>query len=620
MRLDLARAAAALALSFVSLLPALAQTNAPPSVDEVMSLKARRADDGSIELAFAVAPGVYLYRDKIAATSGGQPIRVETPTGKTKDDPTFGAVEIYDHDVAARVDPRGVDPTKPLDVTYQGCAARGVCYPPVTGRIDLAQIAAPGSTAAASPLDEVDRANIEAQVADWAATGGFDAAPPERTSSTSTSTPDLTAGLAPDLDGSLALVLATFFGLGLLLCLTPCVYPMIPILVGVLARAGETLSAKRGFALSGAYALAMAAAYATLGVAAAWSGQNLQTALQTPAALTIAAVIFAVLALSMFGVLQLQAPGAVASRLSAVAARARGSVLGAAALGFVSALIVGPCVTPPLAAALVYVAQTGDMARGSAALFAMGLGMGAPLVAVGLFGARILPKSGPWLVTVKQGFGVVFLAIALMLVGRVAPPAVTLAFWAAFAIGLGVFLGALDALGRRAGPARRLAKAAGLLALVYGVALVVGVASGADDPSRPLGRLAAAPRAPKAAGSEITVADVSALKAALLAAQAAGRPSLVTFTATWCSTCAENERLMADDEELQDRLNAFAAIKVDVTRNDERSRDAMKALGVVGPPTMIVFGRQGAEIPRQRTTGAVDVDRLNEALRHAAET
>lgn len=606
--LRFASAAAAVLLCLSASMTAFAQSAAPLPAQDAMSLKASRADDGSIVLSWTVAPGVYLYRDKIAAKSGSQPAAVDTPPGKVKDDPTFGSVEIYDADFVGKVDGRGVEPTKPLEVTYQGCDESGVCYPPITQEIDLARIAQPGGKVAAK--EKAGDADLQDHVAD------------EKTSETASGPSDAASSppvaLAPDLDGSFAFVLVTFFGLGLLLALTPCVYPMIPILVGVLARSGETLSPRRGLALSASYVFAMAAAYGALGVAAAWSGQNLQIALQTPAALTLSSLVFVVLALSMFGIFQLQAPAAIASRFSGLTSRARGSALGAASLGFVSALIVGPCVTPPLAAALVYVAQTGDVVRGSSALFMMGLGMGAPLVAVGVFGARILPKSGRWLEMVKHGFGVVFLAIAIMLIGRIAPPAATLALWALFAIGLGVFLGAFDATGRRSGAAGRLSKAAGVAAVVYGAALIVGVASGGDNALRPLSRIvAAAPAAPPSGSPETTVASAEALDAALTAARKAGRPSLVAFTADWCSICAENEKTIGGSQKLQTRLQDFSVIKVDVTQNDAKSRTIMSKLRIFGPPTALFYDRKGAELTALRSSGAVDVADFDRRLTQA---
>jgi thiol:disulfide interchange protein DsbD len=584
----------------------LAQSPEPAPAEEAMALKASRAADGAIDLAWVIAPGVYLYRDKIAAASGGRPVPVGTPPAKRKDDPTFGPAEIYDATFSAKVEARHVDPSAPLDVSYQGCAARGVCYPPITKRLNLADIPETGAETSA----DFGRAD--------AAVGHQDRVADKP--SASPTVPSSSTSLAPDLEGDIAIVLATFFGLGLLLALTPCVYPMIPILVGVLARSGEALSPRRGLALSLSYVLAMATAYGALGVVAAWSGQNLQTALQTPVALTLASIVFVVLALSMFGLVQLQAPSAIASRVAPLTSRARGSAFGAAALGFVSALIVGPCVTPPLAAALVYVAQTGDVVRGSAALFALGLGMGAPLVAVGVFGARILPKSGRWLEGIKHGFGVVFLGIAILLIGRVAPPAATLALWALFAIGIGVFLGALDASGPDGSVWRRLSKAAGVAAIFYGAALVAGAASGADDALRPLSRLAMAPAPSEARTPEATVDSAAGLAAALQAARASGRPSLVMFTASWCVACAENETAMSASGTLQERLRDFSVIKVDVTGNDAKAKTVMKDHRVFGPPTILFYDRRGAELSNLRSSGAVNLPQFEEKLRQTQAT
>ncbi len=596
--------AAAMALSIITSTAAYGAVDAPPPAEEAISLTASRASDGTLKLSWTLAPGVYLYRDKIAATSGGRPVPVDTPSPKSKDDPTFGVVEIYDASFTGLIRDRFVDASFPLEVTYQGCAERGICYPPVTQQLNLAEIEQPGAptflTSRPAPAAAADRAAVESSP------------------SSRIATPSSTLGIGSDLRGDLTIVLATFFGLGLLLALTPCVYPMIPILVGVLARSGEALSPRRGLALSLAYVMAMASAYAALGVAAAWTGQNLQTTLQTPAALTVASLVFVGLALSMFDVFQLQAPSAIASRIAPFGSRARGSVLGAASLGFVSALIVGPCVTPPLAAALVYVAQTGEVARGSSALFALGLGMGAPLVAVGVFGAKILPKSGGWLTGIKHGFGVVFLGVAIALVGRVAPPALTLTLWALLAIGLGVFHGAFDAVGGDAAAGRRLSKTAGVAAVVYGATLVVGAASGADDALRPLSRLAVARAQSEIRPSGVTVDNAEGLAAALKEARASGRPSLVLFTADWCAACAENEAAMEASGAVQARLQDFAVVRVDVTDNDPDAKAVMKDQRVVGPPTALLYDRMGAELPGLRSIGAIDLEVFQENLRRAS--
>jgi thiol:disulfide interchange protein DsbD len=414
--------------------PVSAQSGNPPPADQVFSLTASRSTEGGLQLDWRIASGDYLYRDKIAAkTAAGESVAITTPPGQIKDDPTFGTTEIYhDHvqaDIAATDLPAGQ-----VVVIYQGCAERGICYPPVRKRIDLAAMTVTNG-AAADPLQD-----IEAAVPDQSPVGS-----PANVSASG----DGISATTRLLGGHVLAMLAAFFGFGLLLSFTPCVFPMIPILSGLLARSGEHLSAKRGFVLSAAYVLAMALAYAALGVAAAWSGQNLQIALQTPLALGAISLVFVALALSMFGLYDLQLPARWIGRLSGGAAGNRGSIGGAALLGFGSAMIVGPCVTPPLAAALLYVAQAGDLARGASALFALGLGMGVPLLAFGTFGAGLLPKSGPWLVRIKHVFGFVFIGMAVWMLSRVVPEWLTVELWGACLIGLGSYLGAASVFSKR---------------------------------------------------------------------------------------------------------------------------------------------------------------------------
>jgi thiol:disulfide interchange protein DsbD len=393
---------------------------------------------------------------------------------------------------------------------------------------------------------------------------------------------------------------------GVLLAFTPCVFPMYPILAGAIARQGDSVTAVRGFNLSLAYVLAMATAFGLLGVVAAWSGQNLQMALQSPLAIGAVSILFVILALSMFGLFELQLPSAWVNAIGRIGQGDRGSLASAALLGFTSALIVGPCVTAPLAGALIYIAQTGDVALGAASLFALGLGKGIPLIAFGTLGPKALPKAGAWMTSVRQAFGFVFVATAIWMVSRLIPAEAALALWALFAIGLAVWLGAFDSLGPDAPGRRRTAKAAGIAAALYGIVLAVGAASGANDPFRPLSNLTANTRG--GAGSAQALAFRNAATPAELRTGLAagnGKPSLLYVTADWCITCAVIDRSILSDPAVQSTLARFNLIKLDVSANTPDQRQIMQSLQVVGPPTMIFVGPEGQEATGTRLVGDV---------------
>lgn len=553
--------------------------NAPLQPEKAFALTATPLPDGGLSLEWQIADGYYLYREFLAAaTPEGNALVLETPPGITKDDPNFGRSEIYHGAVTARLGAL----SGTVNVTWQGCQEDGLCYPPIaravtqTGEI-LAEAAAGPDTSAADANGLTLSSDGDGMVAGLATRGGP------------------------------LLVLASFLGFGLLLAFTPCVFPMFPILAGMLARQGESLTPRRGALLSGSYVLAMASAFGLLGMVAAWSGQNLQLALQSPLALGIVTAIFVLLALSMFGLFELQLPAVMTTRISRIGAGRRGSVGGAAALGFTSALIVGPCVTAPLAGGLLYIAQTGDVALGAGALFALGLGQGIPLFIAGTFGAKVLPCAGAWMEGAKRVFGFLFLGMAIWLGARLVPGPMELALWAILLIGAAVFLGAFDRLDADAKAARRAAKTAGLVAGLGGAILAVGAAMGADDPLRPLARLGQE-AAQGASDLDFVRTDSEANLTAAL--NAATGPVMVYVTADWCVTCRTIKRRVLPDAGVKAALGPLTLIKADVTDTGPEGRALLARLGAVGPPTVVFLDAQRAEIAGTRLVGDVTVETL----------
>lgn len=548
-------------------------TRLPAPKGEMFSLAATRPSDGTLALTWRAAPGNYLYRQSLTASLDGRARDLSLPPGETKDDPNFGRVEIYHGTVVGHLD--GLPTAGKLVLGYQGCAEQGICYPPVRESLDLATLEL--SPVALGLGGEADEPVAEA------------------------SSPPAEDGATSVLSGYLLPMAAAFLGFGLLLSLTPCVFPMIPILAAVLAGAGTRLTPGRGLTLSASYVLAMACAYGAVGLAAGWSGADLQALLQTPLALSLAAAVFAALALAMFGAFEMALPAALAERLAQMGRG--GSIGGAAVLGFGSALIVGPCVTPPLAAALLYAVRSGQALRGAVALFCLGLGMGLPLMAVGLFGPRILPRSGAWLAGIRRAFGWVFLGVAALLLGRVLPPPAALALWGGLAILFAAFIGGFDRIDSATGWPQRLAKGSGLIAAVCGVALLLGAASGSCDPTRPLAFLGAsffpamAPPSGKA-----PVSSSAAFDAAFATAARQGRPVLVSFTAGWCTTCRSNEATLREPG-IARRLAALPVLTADITAQTPAVRALMARFSVVGPPTLFLLDPQGHEIPGSRMIG-----------------
>lgn len=568
-------------------LPVTAQEFLDPLV--AFKPEARVLDDKTVEVRYSIAKGYYLYRDKFRFAAEGATLGTPVfPAGKQKHDDNFGDVEVYYKSVAIRL-PLSANQSGPitLQVTAQGCADAGVCYPPQEQKLSVT-LPAPGSAPAAGP----DAAGDES---------GY------------------IAGLLQNAGFWLAV--STFFGFGLLLALTPCVFPMIPILSGIIVGQGHHVSRSKSFLLSLAYVLGMAVTYAALGVAAGLTGTLLSAALQNPWVLGAFAAVFVVLSFSMFGFYELQLPSFLQSKLSEEASHLHGGHLAAVfAMGALSAVIVGPCVAAPLAGALLYIGQSGDAVLGGAALFAMALGMGVPLLLVGLSATTLLPRSGPWMEAVKKAFGVILLGTALWLVSPVLPAALVMAGWALLLIVPAVFMHALDPLPATAKGWQRFWKGIGIVMLLAGAALVVGLAAGSRDPLQPLKGVVAA-NAAAGGGAEapalpfVRVKSVADLEARV---KAAGKPVMLDFYADWCVSCKEMERFTFADPKVRAKLAGFTLLQADVTANSEDDKALLQRFKLFGPPGIIFFDAAGQEIAGLRVVGFQEATPFLQVLQRVA--
>ena len=586
----------------------------PP--EQAFRFAARQIDAHAIEVRFDVADGYYLYRDRFAFAAQpagvklGQP---QFPPGKVKFDENFGKeMETYHDGVTIRVPVESApEGGWTLVVTSQGCADKGLCYPPMEHAFQVGGSALDGLLGKAArseaPTARAPGADAPAASAGARLDGGDDG--------------DRIAGALASRN--LPLIAALFFGLGLLLTFTPCVLPMVPILSSIVV--GEHVTRGRALAVSLAYVLGMAVVYTAVGVAAGLLGEGLSAALQNPWVLGAFAVLMVALALSMFGLYELQLPQRWQTRLTASSNRRQGGqVAGAAAMGAISALIVGPCVTAPLAGALAYIAQTGDAFTGGGALFAMALGMGVPLVLVGVGAGNLLPRAGRWMEVTKRFFGFLLLGVAIWMVSPVLPAWLLMAAWAALLLVAAVFLGAFDQLGSEPHGLARLGKGLGLLAALAGAILLVGLASGGRDPLQPLSHLAAVRGAgaavPGGAGhAEVRferVASVTELETRVAQASAAGKPVLLDFYADWCVSCKEMERLTFSDTAVRSRLSGLVLLQADVTRNNADDKALLKRFGLFGPPGIILFGADGSERP-VRVIGYQSAERFLDSLQRA---
>ena len=552
---------------------------------------AQAIDAGTIEVRYRIADGYYMYRDKFKFAVEPASVKLGTaqfPKGDVHNDEFFGKVETYRKEVRVRLPltrDAGADKLT-LAVTSQGCADAGVCYVPQvqTAAIELAAFTSVAEAARAPDAPGVigDEARFERLLA----------------------------------SGSLWLIAAAFFGAGVLLTFTPCVLPMIPILSGIIVGEGRNATRTRAFTLSSAYVLGMSVTYTAIGIGAALSCSLLSAALQNPWVLSAFALVFVLLSLSMFGFYELQLPSGFHAKITETSSRLKGGHLGAVVLmGIFSAAIVSPCVAAPLAGALLYISQTRDVMLGGTALFAMSIGMGVPLILVGVFEGAFLPKSGHWMRSVKHFFGVLLLAVAIWIVSPVLPAAAQMLAWAALLVGSAMVLRAIDPLPPEAGTAARLWKGAGFLALLAGAALAIGALSGSRDVLRPLAGLAAGG---ERGAQEVRFARVRNLAELEAKLPAAGKPVMLDFYADWCVSCKEMEAFTFTDARVKAKMEQMLLLQADVTANSSEDKALLKRFSLFGPPGIIFFDRQGKEIPGLRVIGYQTADVFLAALNRAA--
>ncbi len=600
MKITMHRLLLLLALVASLLTPILSHAN-PIAPEKAFAMRAQALDAQTVEVVFEIARDYYLYGDKFrfeaepASLSFGPP---EKPIGKTHKDDFFGEVETHRGELRVLLPvqaPQGVSRFE-LFATVQGCWDGGVCYPPITQQAAI-DLAAPPKKTGGGFLDSV-------------LGGGPDRAGPAESAASTASAPSADAAVSGDETGDIArmlsgasvpIILLSFFGFGLLLAFTPCTFPMIPILSGIIVGQGHKVTHLRAFVLSLAYVLGMAVTYALAGVAAGLSGTMLSAALQNVWVLSVFALVFVLLSLSMFGFYELQLPAALQSRLASTASHEKGgSLWGVTVMGVLSALIVGPCVAAPLAGALLYIAQTGDAVLGGWALFVMALGMGAPLLAVGVASRSLLPKAGPWMEGVKRAFGVMLLAVALWMITPVIPALAMMLGWAALLLFSAIFLHALDPLPPQARGWQRFWKGVGVILLLAGAVILVGALAGSRDPLQPLSVLRAQAAAPVSVPQFETVNSIAELDARLAQTD---RPVMLDFYADWCVSCKEMERFTFSDAGVAERMGRMLLLKADVTANTADHQALLKRFGLFGPPGIIFFDAAGQEHAGLRVVG-----------------
>ena len=545
-------------------------------------------DTGALKVTWEIAPGYYLYREKIrlelSSLAGSRLGDYTIPKGTAIHDEAFGQVEIFHEQLSFELPvlrTQATAQTVTLLANFQGCADRGVCYPPMSQKIDLKLPAAPINNAIITPkLSEQDQ---------------------------------IVSSLKQE---SLAMTLLSFFGFGLLLSFTPCIFPMIPILSGIIVGHGNHITTSRAFLLSLSYVIASALTYTGFGILAALFGSNLQATFQQPWIIGLFSSLFVLLSLSMFGFYELEIPNSLKTKLHNSSVRHRdGSLWGAAIMGALSSLIVGPCVAAPLAGALIYIGQTGNAVLGGSALFAMGMGMGMPLLLLGASAGKLLPKAGSWLYATKAVFGVIMLAVAVWMLSRILPATIIMLLWSMLLIMPAIYLKAIDPLPEQCSGLQKLWKGIGLMMLTYGLLLLIGFSMGNYNPLKPLQGLGIKKAQALEQGLNFKrVASLAALETEIQQASAKHQSVMLDFYADWCISCKEMEAYTFTDAKVKQALADVVLLQADVTNNNADDLTLLAKFNLIGPPAILFFGADGKESSQHRVIGFQDAETFTQTV------
>ncbi|MBF6058194.1 protein-disulfide reductase DsbD [Thiomicrorhabdus heinhorstiae] len=570
------------------------ETSEPELLDaeDAFRFSADKSNPANIKLTWEIAHGYHLYQDKIKTKllKGDAEVSLSLPEAEQIDDPLFGKTTVYHGDLQGTLNVKRATSTSEVQIEYQGCSAEaGVCYPPVKKVIQLDAVSGSSTSKAVqatatvteeSPLSETD------QIADTLK------------------------------NSSVWIVIATFFAFGLLLALTPCVFPMIPILSSIIVGQGDQLTTRKAFIMSLVYVLAMSVTYTVAGVLAGLFGENLQAAFQNPWIIGSFSAIFILLAFSMFGFYELQLPSSLQSKLTNLSNKQQGGTLtGVAVMGFLSALIVGPCVAPPLAGALIYIGQTGDALLGGVALFAMSMGMGLPLLLLGTSAGKLLPRAGAWMDSVKAVFGVALIGVAIWMAERILPSEIILLSWALLFIVSAVYLGSFESTASKSGWFK-LFKGIGLALFLYGAMILVGLLGGSNNMLQPLKVFQGSSSHQAAQEEHLAFQRIKSLDD-LQQVLASGKPVMLDFYADWCISCKEMEKFTFSDTKVQAALKGVTLIQADVTANDAVDKALMKHFDLIGPPAILFFNSQGKEQKAQRVVGFKNAEAFEQIVKQA---